>query len=160
MAGLTDILSTIQNGVVAANNLAIQMKGSLLNIYGRITTIDGEITTLSTTKISKIVVQKFTSSGTYTPTAGMTYCIIEALGGGSGGGGCDGRGGTANGVSGGGGAGGRSIKFSTAAIIGASQTVTIGAAGTGGAAGANNGGAGGDTSVGALCIGKGAAAGG
>lgn len=32
MASISDILSAVQNGVVAVNNLTIQMKGSLLNI--------------------------------------------------------------------------------------------------------------------------------
>ncbi len=39
MAGITDILSTIQNGVVAFNNLTIQMKGSFLNIFSQITSL-------------------------------------------------------------------------------------------------------------------------
>lgn len=34
MPGISDILNTIQNGVVALNNLAAQVKGSLLNIQG------------------------------------------------------------------------------------------------------------------------------
>ncbi len=38
MASLSDVLSTIQNGVVALNNLTIQMKGSLLNIFGQLST--------------------------------------------------------------------------------------------------------------------------
>ncbi len=34
MASLNDILSAIQNGVVALNNLTKQMRGSFLNISG------------------------------------------------------------------------------------------------------------------------------
>jgi len=101
-----------------------------------------------------INIQKFTTNGTYTPTANMKYCIIECLGGGGGGGG------TASAVSiasagGGGGAGSYSRKASSAASIGVSQTVTVGAAGSAGTAGNNAGGNGGDTSVGVLCVGKG-----
>ncbi|MET4208932.1 carbohydrate-binding protein [Bradyrhizobium sp. LA2.1] len=96
--------------------------------------------------------QTFTASGTYTPSANLLYAIIECVGGGGGGGGLSGRGGTSNSTADGGGAGSRSIKFASAATIGASQTVAIGAAGSG-STGA--GGAGGDTSVGTLCIGKG-----
>ena len=38
--------------------------------------------------VGKVVVQTFTSSGTYTPTSGMLYAIIECVGGGGGAGGC------------------------------------------------------------------------
>ncbi len=94
------------------------------------------------------------SAQTYTPTSGMTYCIIEAVGGGGGGGGATSAGGNA-GAGGGGGSGGYSRSVKTAAAIGASQTVTIGAAGSAGANTGGNGGNGGDTSVGSLVIGKG-----
>ena len=101
-----------------------------------------------------VVTQVFTSSGTYTPTTGMVYAIIECVGGGGGGGGVAGTSGDIF-IAGGGGSGSYSRLVASAATIGASKTVTIGAAGAGGTAGANNGSAGGDTSVGSLCIGKG-----
>ena len=41
-----------------------------------------------------VAAQVFTSSGTYTPTTGMKYCIVELVGGGGGGGGNSGGGGT------------------------------------------------------------------
>lgn len=104
-------------------------------------------------------VQTFTASGTYTPNANMVTCQIIALGGGGGGGGSASAGGNIGSGGGGGGAGSVAYKVATAADIGASKTVTIGAAGSGGSAGNNNGTAGGDTSVGALCIGKGGSAG-
>jgi hypothetical protein len=107
--------------------------------------------------IKTVKVQKFSASGTYTPSPGMVYCIIECWGGGGGGGGVIGA--TAyTCTSGGGGAGGKSIKYATAADIGASKAVTVGAGGGGGtnaASGVN----GSDTSVGALCVGKGGAGG-
>jgi hypothetical protein len=103
-------------------------------------------------------VQKFTASGTYTPSTGMQYCTIECIGGGGGSAGVASSSGIVT-SGGGGGSGSYSRLRSTAATIGASQTVTIGAGGTAGAAGANNGSAGGDTSVGTLCIGKGGAGG-
>lgn len=105
-----------------------------------------------------VVSQVFTSSGTYTPTTGMAYCIIECVGGGGGGGGVQGNA-SYNLGGGGGGGGGYARAVKTAAAIGASQTVTIGAGGTGGSAGANNGAAGGDTSVGVLVVGKGGSGG-
>lgn len=99
---------------------------------------------------TKINVQTFASSGTYTPTSGMVYCIIECVGPGGAGGGCASS--SAIGSGGGGGGGGYSRKFATAATIGASQTVTVGTGGTPGTAGNNAGGNGsGSTSVGAVC---------
>ena len=117
----------------------------------------GVLSFLTKPTITQIVVQTFTASGTYTPTAGMAYCISECVGGGAGGGGTADSSGNSHG--GGGGAGGYSRKISTAADIGASQTVTIGAGGSGGATGANSGSGGGDTSVGAICIAKGGSGG-
>lgn len=100
--------------------------------------------------------QVFTSTGTYTPTAGMLFCDIEVLGGGGGGGGVGASALTNSfSVGGGGGAGGYARKIFTAATIGASKAVTIGAAGAAGSAGGASGGAGGaggTTSVGATLI--------
>ena len=99
---------------------------------------------------SLIAVQIFNASGTYTPTAQMSHCIVQCLGGGAAGGG------TPLAVSssgGGGGAGGFSQSYVSAATIGASQAVTIGAGGTG-VSGAN-GNNGNDTSVGSIVIAKG-----
>lgn len=109
-------------------------------------------------KSLSVVIQKFTASGTYTPTAGMVFCIIEDVGSGGGGAGCVGF--TPGTVQGGGGGGGSYARLvASAATIGASKTVTVGNAGTGGAAGGNNGAAGSDVSVGSLCIGKGGSGG-
>ncbi len=118
----------------------------------RTLTISGN-PTLSTTPITRIVRQQFTSSGTYTPTTGMVYCILHTVGGGGAGGSVADSSG--NGCGGGGGSGGYSVKRATASDIGVSKTVTIGAGGTAAAGGNNPGGNGGDTSVGTLCIGKG-----
>jgi hypothetical protein len=96
---------------------------------------------------SSIKNQVFTTSGTYTPTSGMVYCQIVALGGGGAGGGANGGAGQVS-LGGGGAAGEYAVGIFSAATIGASQTVTIGAAGTG--VSAANGNPGGNTSVGAL----------
>jgi len=93
----------------------------------------------------------FTSTGTYTPSSGMTKCVIECWGGGGGGAGAGGS----SSPGGGGGAGGYSQTLSTSASVGSSQTVTIGAAGTAGAATPTAGGNGGSTSVGSLCVANG-----
>ena len=71
--------------------------------------------------IDQVNVQKFTSSGTYTPTAGCVYAIIEVQAAGGNGSGI------ASGVGGGGGSGGygRSLLLSPT-----TQTITIGAVGS------------------------------
>jgi hypothetical protein len=109
--------------------------------------------------VNVIKTQKFTASGTYTPSAGIQYAIIECIGGGGGGGGVTGVASGSVGA-GGGGSGSYSRIVVSAATIGASQTVTVGSGGTGGGAGNNSGLPGSDTSVGALCIGKGGSGGG
>jgi hypothetical protein len=102
-----------------------------------------------------------TGSTTHTKQANTVKLDLETLGGGGGGGGAvvAATAGQAA-AGGGGGAGSYSRRLVTAATFGASAvTVTIGAAGSGGSAGNNAGTAGGDTSIGALCIGKGGSAG-
>jgi len=103
--------------------------------------------------------QVFTATGTYTPTTGMLYCIIEVIGSGGGSGGCATTGATTIATAGGGGGGGYARGTFSSATIGASQAVTVGAAGTAGTAGANNGGTGGTVSVGALISATGGAGG-
>lgn len=103
---------------------------------------------ISTPAITTVTAQVFGGNGTYTPTAGMQYCIVECVAGGGGGGGCSAT--TVGGsVGGGGGAGGYARGVFTAATIGVSQTVTIGTGGAGGV-GFNPGAAGNPSSLGAL----------
>ena len=97
--------------------------------------------------LTQVVQQIFTSDGTYTPTAGMDYCIVEAVGGGGGGGGTPNA---ASQFASGGGAGGYSRSVFSAATIGASKAVDIGAGGAGVAA--NNGSAGSDTTLGTTLL--------
>jgi hypothetical protein len=123
---------------------------------GNVITSDGtNFVSSAPATFNTINIQTFTANGTYTPTSGMKYCIIEALGGGGGGGGSADTVAGVHAAGGGGGAGSYARKFASAATIGVSQAVTIGAAGAAGSAGNNAGGNGGDTSVGAICIGKG-----
>lgn len=106
--------------------------------------------------VKSLVSQIFSASGTYTPTTGMVYAVVRAVGGGGAGGGAAGGAGQIA-VGAGGGSGGYSEGVVTAAAIGASQTVTIGAAGTSpGAIAGNNGG---DTSLGSIVIAKGGSGG-
>ncbi len=113
----------------------------------------------SSAAITQVNMQKFTATGTYTPTSGMKYCIIECWGSGGGASGCPSA--SVGGIQfgSGGGAGSYSRKISTAATIGASQAITVGAAGGGGAAGTNNGTAGGAVSLGSICVANGGAGG-
>lgn len=124
---------------------SVTTTGTQLNLLNALTVVP----------INKVVTQVFAASGTYTPTTGMVYCTIEVVGGAGGGGGTVNSAAGSNICVGGGGSGGYSRKTSTAAAIGASQTVTIGAGGTAGANTGAAGGNGGDTSLGAICIGKG-----
>jgi len=152
---------TMTNGQVIIGSTGATPVAASLTAGANITLTPGagSLTISASTSFIQLAIRTFTSSGTYTPTTGMKYCNIECLGGGAAGGGAVGTG-SSVGMGGGGGAGSYSRKVSTAATIGASQTVTIGAGGTPGAAGNNPGGNGGDTSVGALCIGKGGTGGG
>jgi hypothetical protein len=101
-------------------------------------------TAMLTTKI-----QTFTITGTYTPSAGMLYCIAFGWGGGGGGGGCSGVNGAA---AGGGSSGALAIKVLASAAVGASKAVTIGAGGTAGANTGGMGGTGGATILGATLL--------
>jgi hypothetical protein len=78
--------------------------------------------------------QIFTASGTYTPAAGMKFCIVEIVGGGAGGITAS----TGNFTGAGGGAGEYARGRFTAADIGASKAVTVGAGGAAGAAGSTS----------------------
>jgi hypothetical protein len=93
-----------------------------------------------------VVQQAFVGTGTYTPTPGMKFCIVQMVGGGAGGFT------TAAGIGGGGGGAGEYAEsVFSAATIGGTQAVTIGA---GGAASAN----GNTTSLGTLMTALGGAA--
>lgn len=109
-----------------------------------------------------IGVQRFTASGTYTPSAGANRALIVAIGGGGGGGaaGLSSGSGSASSAGGGGGAGAFAIAYQASGLT--SQTVTIGAGGAGGATGgspAANGAVGGQTSFGSLLVCPGGSAG-
>src|ERR1043165_5073819 len=98
-------------------------------IESNVATLQTDVATLQTGTIKSIVRRVFTSSGTYTPTAGMAFADVEAMGGGGAGGGAVAT--TSPNVAGGSGgaAGGYARKLFSAATIGASQTGTIGARG-------------------------------
>lgn len=99
---------------------------------------------------TSVVIQTFTGDGTYTPTAGMKYCVVEVVGGGGGGASAVDTSMTTGSASGGGGggAGGYAREVFSAATIGASKSVTVGAAGAAGSA--SDGGTGGTSDLGGL----------
>lgn len=100
-----------------------------------------------------LATQIFTGNGTYTPTAGMRYCVAEGVGPGGGGGGTATAAGNQGSSGGGGGGGGYARVTLTAAQIGASKAVVIGAAGAAGASGNNAGSPGSaDTTLGATLL--------
>ena len=118
---------------------------------------DGTWATPPGSGFTSMNVQVFTTSGTYTPTSGMLYADVFAVGGGGAGGGAGASSASVAIYAAGGGGGGYSRSVISAATIGASQTVTIGAAGTGVSGATGN--AGGATSLGSLVIANGGAGG-
>ena len=101
----------------------------------------GTIGVNTATFIRAVKVQVINATGTYTPSAGLLYAVVEGCGPGGGSGGAAGGVGT-GGASAGGGGGGTFKKTFTVAQVGASAACVIGTGGAAGAAGNNAGGAG------------------
>lgn len=141
--GLKDIYKVQGTSVVALTGGEI-ISGAIYDI-----TYDGvqfQLTNGAGGGIASVKQQIFSTSGTYTPSAGMLYCYVEVQGAGGGGGSASGGYGFA---AAGANSGAYGASLLTAATIGASQAVTIGAGGAGGTAG-GNGSAGGTSSLGAI----------
>lgn len=148
-------LTTPVLGVATATSinkvaLTTPATGSTLTIADGKTLTVSNSATISTTPITQITRQVFTSSGTYTPTTGMVYCDVEMVGGGASSGSSPSAGSANASASGGGGAGEYAKgRFTLAQIIGAGTTasIVIGAAGTAPVSGAHNGNNGGNTTL-------------
>lgn len=138
-----DSTGTIEYGVITFTGNSTITSTTQIPFVTKIGTLATE------TPYFSMNVQTFTTTGTYTPTAGMAYCIIEVLGGGGGAGGTTANSGN-NQSTGGGGAGGYAKALYTTSQIGSSQAVTINSGGSGGVSGNHNGSAGGSVSVGSL----------
>jgi hypothetical protein len=95
-----------------------------------------------------LAVRKFTTGGTYTPTAGTSFVIVEAVGGGGGGGGAGVTGSGAIAAAGCGGGSGAMVRALVSSGF-AGVALAIGAGGAGGS-GNSTGSQGGDTTFGAL----------
>jgi len=137
-------------GGVLANFLTASSTATLTNKTfdtagtGNVLKFNGVQVTLPV--IDKVAIQKFTTSGTYTPTTGMVFCIVEMVAGGGGGGGV-----SASNIGSQSGASGAYIRaLLTSSQISTSQTVTIGSAGSAGSSSGTSGGTGGTTSLGSL----------
>lgn len=98
------------------------------DVVGTPITKKGTIADLLKLTVRNVVIQVLTSSsGTYTPTAGMKKVLAIAVGGGGGSPAETG----ADAATGGGGGGGAAIRLLTAAQIGASKAYTVGQSSTG-----------------------------
>lgn len=156
-ATMTTAYAPVCAGTTATG--ALQVASTGLSTSGYVLTSNGSSNLPSFQAIpstfASINVQTFASSGTYTPTSGMIYCIVECVGAGGGGGGVH------LGWAGGGGGGGSYVRgFYTASSIGSSQTVTIGAVGSAGSTSGGDGGTGGSTLFGSLITAVGGSGGG
>jgi len=94
------------------------------------------ITVATAISVNQIVI---TTSGIYTPSANMQYCIVEITGGGGGGAGCSPTNASQISCAGGGGGGGYCESIFSAADIGASQAFIIGTGGAGGGSSGTDG---------------------
>lgn len=97
---------------------------------------DGTWNVPASSGVSTAAVQTLSSSGTYTPTSGMKFIIVEMCAGGGGSGGTSAAAGVCA-VSASGSPGGYLRFMMTAAQVGASLSYSVGGGGAGGTAGAN-----------------------
>ena len=134
--------------VAITNNLSALVGGELPSGSIQSFSYDGTNFQITTSKGSGrlLNIQKFTASGTYTPTSGTTKIIVRAIGGGGGGAGSAANSSTTVCAGSGGAAGSWAVAQYTSGF--SSVAVTIGSGGIGASASAGT--SGGTTSFGAL----------
>lgn len=153
-ADLTGEATSVGNAVTLNNAAVI---GKTLTGYtsaaGTISATDNilqAIQKLDGNSLIPAAVTVFSSSGTYTPAAGLKWITVECVGGGGAGGTVPVTAATSCAASGGGGGGGyRKVLITKAQLIGASFAITVGSGGTANAV-AGVGGTGGNSSFAAL----------
>ena len=127
--GLTAIANGGTGATTAAAALAALLPSQTGN-SGKALTTNGTAASWGTIAVGASI-QVFTSSGTYTPTAGKTSFLVFCTGGGGG------AGSGAGGLTGGGGGGaGTAVRLYTSGELGSTATVTVG---TGGGTAASGG---------------------
>lgn len=122
VGGVTPISSGGTGATTAAAALAALLPSQTGN-SGKALVTDGSLAAWGLVA-SGVSAQVFTSSGTYTPTAGKTTFLVFATGGG---GGSDNSG---TGYTGAGGGGGTSVRVYNSTELGASAAITVGAGGS------------------------------
>jgi len=157
----TTIPSVTGTGLVKVISSVIQSPASLLvdaDVDAAAAIAQSKISGLTdalSAKAAKCNVQTFTTNGTWTkPDGAVAVDVVVISAGGGGGSGRKGGVGTQASGGGGGGGGSYSVRNISAALLGATETVTVGSGGTGGASvttnstNGNTGGAGGNSSFG------------
>jgi hypothetical protein len=146
----TTIAVSLLSNFNSQQNQLLSFNASLNNNIASLLFQLNQVSARSSRSISSIKTQVFIVSGTYTPTNGMVFAMIEVIGGGGGGGSVQGSG-NEGAAAAGGGAGGYARAVISSITIGSSQTITIGTGGNGGSIpGCNHGSLGGTTSFGSL----------
>jgi hypothetical protein len=152
MASIINASTTGVGGVVttadASGILHLQSAGTTIAaISGSGISITGNLLINGIGPLASTKVTTYTSgSGTFTRDAKCLFAQVIVTGGGGGGGGSDSSSTTAGiAASGGGGGGGTSLKWFSAAQLGATCSYAIGAAGAAGVAAGGNGGSGGNS---------------
>lgn len=134
-------------GTIIGNTIAFEgTLPSQTGNAGKFLTTNGTVASFAAVAVGATV-KAFTSSGTYTPTAGKTSFLVFCTGGGGGGGGAEGDFQSSGGGGGGGGGGGTGVRMYNSAEMGSTAAVTIGSAGAAGSNAPSNGGAGGASTI-------------
>lgn len=142
------IYSTVTNATYLAPNTTVTVRNDSGVLDAGLSQVSYGLISVQNSSVTGLLlnIQTFSTSGTYTPTAGTTRILVELVGGGGGGGGIAATGAGQVCASAGGGAGGFVRSLINSGFSG--QAYVIGAAGAGGVAGAAGGNGGNSTFMG------------